>query len=102
MGLHDSPRTTQTARKKSTGVGLVKRAPESFAKAIELFASKAELAAAIGRPESTVRSWHARNSIPPRYFDLIGAAAKRLHVPVSSAQLWAILNARAQAEAIGE
>lgn len=45
---------------------------------LELWPSLKDLAADLGKPYTTVHSWHLRGSIPADYdFDLIEAAKKR-------------------------
>jgi len=74
----------------------VARAIRSYREAIERFPSTTKLADAIGKPGSTCRSWHARDSIPPEYFAYVAAAAAELRVAVTEADLWHIFNARAR------
>lgn len=66
----------------------------SYADVLDRFPSRSELADAIGKPESTVRSWHRRDSIPVEHFALIGQAAHQLGIPVTEQTLWDIFKAR--------
>lgn len=48
----------------------------SFRPIIEKWKTRAELAAAIGRPRGTVQQWWGRDSVPAEVFPEIAAAAK--------------------------
>jgi len=68
----------------------------SYTEVIDQFPSRAILADTIGIPQSTVRAWRSRESIPPSYFGLIAVAARKLRVLVAAQQLWNIFNRRAE------
>lgn len=68
----------------------------SYTDVINQFPSRAILAATIGIPQSTIRAWRSRDSIPASYFGLIAVAGRKLGVSVSASQLWSVFNRRAQ------
>lgn len=59
-----------------------------------MFRCQCTLARALGRSESTVRSWYRRDSIPPEWFPRIGEVAQALDVPLTTSQLSALYRAR--------
>lgn len=71
----------------------------SFRPIIEKWKTRADLAAALGRPRVTVQQWWGRDSVPAEVFPEIEAAAKAAGIEGATvADLYAALQAKRQGE----